>query len=146
MLNHIKIGLSQIGVMTHYGKDNNPRILEYFREIGAGWVEDDEVAWCSAFVNWVLLKAGYPYSNKLNAKSFLQYGEKTDKPQMGDIVVFWRIAKNSPFGHVGFYIAETMNGIYILGGNQNNEVNIQKFPKTNLLEYRTFPKKSLTNN
>ena len=57
---------------------------------------------------------------------------------MGDIVVLWRIAKDSPFGHVGFYISETQNGIYILGGNQSGEVNIQKFPKTNLLEYRTY--------
>jgi hypothetical protein len=57
------------------------------------------------------------------------------KPQLGDIVVFWREKKDSWKGHVGFYINETNTHINVLGGNQNNMVCIKPYPKSRLLQY-----------
>lgn len=136
--NIIEIALSQFGNTGIVGNLSNKEVLKYFSEIGAKWVKDDDTAWCSAFTNWVLKQANLPYSSALNARSFLTYGNKTIKPMIGDIVILWRVSKNSAFGHVGFFIKETADIVFILGGNQNNSVNIAGFSKSKILDYRTY--------
>ena len=128
--------LSQYGITEIAGPDHNVEVLKYFQEIGHQWVRDDEMAWCSAFVNWCALRAGYEYTGKLNARSWLQIGESVIEPFLGCIVVFWRVKKDSPYGHVGLYIREDEHYIYVLGGNQSNQVKISKYPKSKLLGYR----------
>jgi uncharacterized protein (TIGR02594 family) len=80
--------------------------------------------------------AGKDYYKSLHARDFLNYGTETDKPEIGDIVVFWRISKDSIYGHVAFFVAEHNNLIYVLGGNQQDSVNISPFSKTQVLSYR----------
>ena len=135
-INLILKALSQVGVREIRGKEHNPTILNYFEEIGEKWIKDDETAWCSAFANWVAKEAGAEMSNKLNARSWLNVGVRVEKPKLGNIVVLWRESVNSWKGHVGFFVAERDGYIYILGGNQNNQVRIQAYPKERLLEYR----------
>lgn len=138
-MNHIIIALREYAEHDIVGIDNNARVLSYFKDIGQKWVTNDDTAWCAAFINWCLMKAGKNGTGLLNARSFLTYGVKTDKPTIGDVVVLWRISKDSPFGHVGFFIKESKEGIYILGGNQNDSVNIALFNKTQVLSYRKLP-------
>ena len=128
--------MGQYGTKGINGVAHNKQILKYFEETGHAWVKDDETAWCAAFVNWCLLKAGLKQTGKLNARSFLTYGEGVDKPKIGDIVVLWRISRNGPYGHVGFFVSETRDHVNILGGNQSNAVNITAFSKSQLLGYR----------
>jgi len=137
----IQAALAEIGNREIVGPDANPAVMKYYHDIGHRWVLDDEVAWCAAFVNWVLWSCDYPNTKKLNARSFLNYGEETIDPQIGDIVVLWRIKEDSPYGHVGFFIRELHGYIYILGGNQSNEVSISAYPKSRLLSYRKIPEK-----
>ena len=59
---------------------------------------------------------------------------------LGDIAVFWRGSKEGQEGHVGLYISETPNFVYVLGGNQLDQVNISKISKAKLLDYRQIPK------
>lgn len=132
----IKKALSQYGVTEFKGPMHNPEVVKYFDEIGHEWVENDETAWCSAFVNWVCCQLGLEMSNKLNARSWLNIGEVVQDPQLGDVVVFWREKKSSWKGHVGFYVSENRNYIYLLGGNQENMVKIKKYPKSRVLGYR----------
>lgn len=133
-----EIALSEFGTKGVTGLLSSPEVLKYFKDIGHAWVTDDDTAWCAAFVNWCLLKARYQTTGKLNARSFLQYGYSTKTPTLGDIVVLWRVSKDSVYGHVGFYVRQTKTMIYILGGNQSNEVNITAFPKEKLLDFRKF--------
>ncbi|QRY97245.1 hypothetical protein JT366_08505 [Sphingomonas paucimobilis] len=69
-------------------------------------------AWCAAFVNSVLAANGLQGTvtakgaADLSARSFLNYGQSTDDPNKGDIVVSRR-GKNEAQGHVGFYQART---------------------------------------
>lgn len=138
---HIKLALSQIGVKEIVGLEHNPQILRYFDEIGHDWVDNDEMAWCSAFVNWVCIKNNLPMSGKLNARSWLKVGvplEEGCEPEVGDIVVLWRVSKTSWKGHVGFFISNRNGYIYILGGNQGNEVCIRAYSEYRLLEYRVI--------
>ncbi len=133
----INIALSQIGIKEISGKKDNPEVLKYFNEIGFdGAVLKDETAWCSAFANWVAKQANLERSEKLNARSWLKVGREVTTPEKGDIVVFWRESPKSWKGHVAFFIRETKNWIYVLGGNQNNQVKISAYPKSRLLSYR----------
>lgn len=135
----IKIALQEYGEKDIFGIKNNARIVSYFKYIGAKWVINDDTAWCACFVNWVLLMAGLPQTGSLSARSFLKYGSLTSEPEIGDIVVLWRITKDGPFGHVGFFIKQDATKIWILGGNQNDQVNIMQFDRTRVLEYRKVP-------
>lgn len=132
----VKIALSQYGIREIKGIRDNPKVLQYFNEIGYdGERLKDETAWCSAFVNWVCKKGGATYSGQLNARSWLNVGKQVKLPKQGDIVVLWREKPNSWKGHVGFFIRQTKNWVYILGGNQNNQVNISAYPKNRVLTY-----------
>ncbi len=138
----IEIALGEFGTREIVGKKNNPEVLKYFKEIGHSWVKDDQVAWCSAFANWVIQTTNKEFnfslemSGKLNARSWLEVGRKVENPKQGDVVVLWRESKKSWKGHVGFFIRQTKHHIYVLGGNQGNKVSIQAYRKNRLLEYR----------
>jgi uncharacterized protein (TIGR02594 family) len=137
MYNPIDYALSQYGLKEVSGTSNNPEIMKFFHEIGHSWVQGDETAWCSAFVNWCCLKSGAPMSGKLNARSWLTVGAPiADDPMIGDIAVFWRESPQSWKGHVGFFIRDDGDFIWVLGGNQNNQVNISPYRKSRLLQYR----------
>lgn len=135
------IALQEYGIKGFPGSKHSERILTYFRAPGFKWVKDDETAWCAAFVNWCFWKAGLKVPGTLAARSFLSVGKRTHSPKLGDLVVFWRGTKDGALGHVAFFIRESPYGIWVLGGNQSNAVNIALFPKEQVLEYRTFSDK-----
>jgi len=132
----IDIALSQYGTLEIPGSEDNPAILNYFKEIGHEWVRDDETAWCSAFVNWVALKGGVERSGKLDARSWLKVGEPQINWKLGDVVIYWRESKRSWKGHIGFPIREADGVIWTLGGNQGNQVKIAPYPSGRVLGFR----------
>lgn len=119
------------------GEKDNPKVIQMFNDLGYdGESLKDETSWCAAFANWILMQQGYLYTGKLNARSFLDLPGETDEPRLGDIVVFWREAKDSWKGHVGFFISQLNGVIYTLGGNQSNMVNISAYNEDRLLGFR----------
>ncbi len=135
----LEIALKEYGTREITGIKNNPRILQFSKEIGAGWVQNDETPWCAIFMQWCLKQANKPFSYMANARYFINYGTHTETPEVGDIVVLWRGSKQSTNGHVGFFITQTEKLVYILGGNQGNSVNITAFDKSQVLDYRKIP-------
>ena len=136
----MRYAFSQYGVKEIKGRVDNEKIVKYFAESGHSWVKDDETAWCSAFANWVAKMSDCEMSGKLNARSWMKVGEATDNPMPFDIVVFWREKRVGWKGHVGFYINEDDKYIYVLGGNQNNQVNVTPYPKAQFMGYRNITK------
>lgn len=133
----IEIALRQFGHREIAGQEDNPEVLKYFDETDFdGKRLKDETSWCSAFVNWVALKSGCDYSGRLNAKSWLGVGRPVDQPHLGDVVVLWREHPKSWKGHVGLFIRQTPNWVYLLGGNQGNRVSIQAYRRHRVLGYR----------
>ena len=128
--------LKYYGLKEVFGKEHNPEIVKMFHEIGYTWINDDETAWCSAALNYFCHKLGYERSGKLNARSWLNMTIKVTKPEMGDIVILWRDNPNSWQGHVGLYISDDKDKIYILGGNQDNMISIRSYYKSRVLGYR----------
>ena len=139
----LDIIFSEYGTQEIAGDQHNPEVLKYFIGIGHEWVTTDETAWCSAFANWCCKGAGLEYSGKLNARSWLDVGENVQEPQPLDIVVLWRDKKDSWKGHVGFFIRETSKYIYVLGGNQRNQVCIMRYSKNKLLAYKRLKLRNL---
>ena len=125
------------GLEELQGEKHNQIILDWFADIGFEWVKTDETAWCGCFINWVALKCGCERSFKLDARSWLKTGKEVAIPQLGDIGVLWRERITGWKGHVGLFAGKDSKGnIYILGGNQNNRVNIKLYKKERLLGYR----------
>lgn len=92
--------------------------------------------WCGAFVAYILEQQGMPLPEwPLWSRSYLDWGIEATEPRYGDLVIFER-TDSTWQGHVGFYIADQGDGILVLGGNQNDQVQYSKYPKSLLLGIR----------
>ena len=131
-----EIALQEYGTTELLGAKANPDIMKYFKAVGHKWVKDDSTPYCAAFVGYCLETVNIRSTKLLNARSYLEWGSQTKRPTLGDVVVLWRVSKDSSFGHVGFFVKETADQVYILGGNQNNQDNISAFAKTRVVGYR----------
>lgn len=133
-----------IGVKETPGVASTPLVLAMLK-LDASWVEDDETAWCSAFLNFVHWLADAPRSRSLAARSWLTIGQSvplTDA-QLGDVVVLTRGEGKQPGptvvaapGHVGLYVSHDDTTVSLLGGNQGNMVSVAAFVKTRILSIR----------
>ena len=122
------------------GKKNNSLIVGWTQSV-LRWAKNDEIPWCSTFMNAMADEAGLQKSGKANARSWLKVGEAVQNPVVGDIVVFWRESPKSWKGHVAIYLGESDTHIMCLGGNQGNAVSVANYPKERLLEYRRLRKR-----
>ena len=131
------------GVKEIEGEQDNKTIMTFFKETGNGSIKSDEEAWCSVFVGYCAKNAGFSYSKKATAKSWLEQGTATSNPKPGDIVVFWREDPDSWKGHVAIYLGkdETTNEIICLGGNQDDQVCIRQYGSNHVVGFRTLTKK-----
>ena len=138
----IKIAASQLGVREIPGDEDNPLIVNYAKETGIAGISNDEISWCSTFVNWVCMKAGYAMSGEPDARSWLRVGEPATNPQPGDVVVFWRESLHSWKGHVGFFLGFNDDGskVFSLGGNQGDAVSIKAYDTGKVLGFRRVAK------
>lgn len=132
----VEIALKEYGTRAVQGENSNPEVIKYFHGTGFDWVKNDDTPWCAAFLNWILKEAGIAGTNSLLARSFLAFGEHVEVPEIGDIVVLWRVAKESIYGHAGLFIRESGNSLFLLSGNQDEEVKIKAYPKWQLLDIR----------
>ena len=136
----IDIALNEYGVAEIPGDVNNPEVMKYYHETGRTWVSSETTPWCDAFADWVIMKAGGKPTPGLNARAWLKAGEVIKTPERGDVVILWRKSKDSWFGHVGFFIRENDKMIWLITGNQNNQVKISSFRKGRVLGYRRIKK------
>jgi len=130
---YVKIALKEIGTHEIKGPKHSPRVLEYMKAT-AGQYSDDETPWCGAFIAWVLRKANIPLvAYPERAKSWLDWGYNSEYPMMGALAVKSR----SGGGHVTMVVGETKSGkLLCVGGNQNDEVNISAYNRTDFIEFR----------
>lgn len=131
----LEIAFAELGVSAHPPGSSNPRITEYHAGTNiAGY--DDKASWCSSFVNWSLEQAGIAGTGSALARSWLEWGEPLEQPVVGCIAVLWREQPTSWRGHVGYYLREDENLVYLLGGNQLDQVREHFYPKATVLAYR----------
>ncbi len=142
--NWIDTALKEIGVKEDGVKGtSNAEIEKYYKATFGEYykwkeervknIDDDEKPWCACFVTWVMDESGYGEEVKLVVRQafsldWREFGKKVKKPTYGTIC----IKKRARGGHIGFVVGESGDGkyYYVLGGNQNDEVNISKSLKT----------------
>lgn len=128
-----EIAEGEVGIKEIPGDKAEARIIEYHSHTTLK-ATSDEVAWCSAFVNFCVDRAGLKGTHSAAARSWLQWGVPV-QPTEGCIVVMSR-GSNPAQGHVGFYAGENASLVRILGGNQHDSVCYSYFPKSHVLGYR----------
>lgn len=94
------------------------------------------LAWCAAFINAGLEDLGVAGTNSFLAKSFATFGQPTNSPKPGDIVVFEPLTRGAT-GHVGLYGGKNPDGsISVFGGNQSNKAQWSNFSPDQVVSYR----------
>jgi uncharacterized protein (TIGR02594 family) len=129
-----------LGLEEAEGIASNPQVLAMLK-LDASWVERDEVAWCSAFTNYVAWLLNLPRSRSLAARSWLGVGSAVDPMRMepGFDVVVLRRGPNPALGHVGFFAGYHLSDperFYLLGGNQNDMVSVAEFRRAEIVGVR----------
>ena len=135
--NWYNVALENVEEREIRGTKNNPLIEKMFEAV-IGKKLPDETPWCAAFVGYCLKEAGYKTSGKLNARSYVSYGEEVKEEDLkkGDIVVFWRGNPNSWKGHVAFFVKFDGPNVVVLGGNQKDKVCFASYRRDRILAFR----------
>jgi uncharacterized protein (TIGR02594 family) len=133
----LNAGLKLQGTQEKKGRRSNPVVLQMFEDVGHEEITNTDTPWCAAFVGAMLERNGIRCTKALTARSYLKWGVEIDDPRPGCIVVMWRGPRDDGFsGHIGFFIREEGDYIWMLGGNQGDAVSVAKFRKSKILEYR----------
>jgi uncharacterized protein (TIGR02594 family) len=134
----LAIAKAEVGTKEQVGSGDNPRVVQYLSStsLSRSLAANDETAWCSAFVNFVVEKAGFEGTDSAAARSWANWGVPVDNPQPGAITVFERPEAGPTAGHVGFFVSQTQSTIMVLGGNQSDAVSIQPQERSRLLGFR----------
>jgi len=131
-----KLALKEIG--THEEGDNSGAAIARYRQLAQCGANHDP--WCAIFVNamFALCKnPQVPVTRSASSQSFRDTAnfKQLDGPALGAVVVFWRKSPRSGLGHVGFYRGETNESVYVLGGNEDDMVQIEPMTKSQLRGY-----------
>jgi uncharacterized protein (TIGR02594 family) len=154
-------GLKEYGRFEGAGTSNNPVIVNWADEVArlsrtnytnwaADWYTKDSVPWCGLFAAICAVRSAGANKNRMPPNSYLaaaswasfgdpvqwrgREGLRLNNILLGDIAVFTRTGGN----HVGIVIGVTTDGkyLFVLGGNQDNGVNIKMMPITRLYSVR----------
>lgn len=131
--------LKLYGTLETPGNASNPEIIAWANEVGAktGMLyNDDAVPWCGLFMAVCAKRAGYePPDISVRASAWSTFGNPSDKPMLGDVLVFTRTGG----GHVGLYVGEDAEAYHVLGGNQSDAVTITRIAKSRFSAARRSP-------
>lgn len=141
-------GLAQrfIGTTEIAGAASNPQILAMLK-LDESWPEGDHVPWCSAFINYIAWLLRLPRSKSLRARSWLLVGipiSSVEYAESGfDVVILKRGSGVQPGsdvieapGHVGFFAGAEGDKVILLGGNQGDQISLQRFSQADILGIR----------
>lgn len=128
--------LKTFGVHEDTGPGSDPVILQWAKDLGLSWYHSDDTPWCGLAMSYWVHQAGYaPPKEALRALSWAQWGNPVSAPMLGDILTFMRVGG----GHVGMYVGEDAICYHVLGGNQDDQVMIERKPKASLHVARRSP-------
>lgn len=129
--NWITEARKMLGTHESPGEGDNPAVVQLFEDAGHPEVIHDETPWCAAFVGAILKRSGHKGTGSLWALDYEKWGEQLADVAYGAIATKKR--KNSAGkvvgGHVFFVVGWKGDTVYALGGNQQDSVSIQEYPR-----------------
>jgi uncharacterized protein (TIGR02594 family) len=134
-------GLRHFGCLEHKGKDNNPDITNWAKEVGGQVAQvylNDEIPWCGLFMSICAKRAGYELpKDPLWALNWGTFGNHQRVAMLGDVLTFVRkTSTGATAGHVAMYVGEDESAYHTLGGNQSDCVCITRMAKNRLYAIR----------
>lgn len=127
------------------GSKDNPFIVEMAHEIvrrfpdlagNVGWYNHDSIPWCGLGVAYCFAVNGIkPSKAPLSALDWASWGVALKAPTPGAVMVYSRTGG----GHVTFYESEDDTYYYCRGGNQSDQVNVTRIPKSRAIKAIRWP-------
>ena len=133
----LAVALAEVGVHETRGGET-PRIMEFHRAARDG-LDEDEDAWCGAFIAWLMAQTGHPVPDRAaTARTWLTYGQEEPPaaPRLGALCVLWRVSPDGWQGHIGLFLARRGGRVWLLGGNQSDSLSVTSFPEAQILGFR----------
>ncbi len=127
---HRKMGLHEVR--------HNKSLIDWLK-FGKYLGNPKDLPWCGDAVETCFAKTlpNEPLpSNPFFAQNWAKFGKNVGSPIVGAVGVI-RWSANS--GHVGFVAGTSGSTVYMLGGNQSNEINITGFGRSKFMAF-TWPK------
>lgn len=130
----IEEALKLYGVHEGAGITDNPTLLAWAVEVGLGGeYVHDSIPWCGLFAALICKRADKtPVDHPLWALNWAKFGQASPQAGLGDVLVF----KRNGGGHVGFYAAEDATAYHVLGGNEDDQVNVVRILKSRCVAVR----------
>ena len=150
MITLLDVARRHIGIGERIGDKDHPWIQWALSLCRQGYDAHDEVPWCAAAVNAWAFVLGLPMTHSVAARSWLTVGTTRPVPTLIDVptgfevVVFarttgltWPDASviDAP-GHVGVLDHVAEGQVWIVGGNQHDQVSLAAFPVARVLGVR----------
>lgn len=148
MLPWLEQAKRDFGLKEIPGPGNAPGVLALFRDAGHPEIHADVVPWCAGAVAAWLHRAGIwnvknspgslagvPVAMSLWALAWAKYGQACKVPVYGAIGVKGRKGG----GHVGIIVAANATRVWMIGGNQHDEVCVANFPRSDFVAFRYPP-------
>lgn len=134
-----------IGIRELSGDKNHPLIV-WWLSLCDLKEQPDETPWCSAFMNGMAWDCEKPRTRSAAARSWLELGRvKTlEEAEAVDDVVILKTTAEGPGadvtrgapGHVGLFARIEGERVWLLGGNQDDEVRLSSFPRARVIGIR----------
>lgn len=124
-------GLRKMGL--HERRDHR-RLWDWLRSDSVSVGDPAKIPWCGDFVETCIaltLPDEVLPTNPYLAANWAKWGQECS-PQYGAVMSFWRGSPTSWKGHVAFYVAEDDEAYHVLGGNQQNSINVTRIAKKRL--------------
>jgi uncharacterized protein (TIGR02594 family) len=137
----LREALSHYGTLELRGKDNNPDITKWAKEVGGNVADvytNDEIPWCGLFLAICAKRAGYALpKDPLWALNWGTFGVAQQTAMLGDVLTFVRkTSTGARAGHVALYVGEDEAAYHVLGGNQSDCVCVTRIAKNRLYAIR----------
>mgnify|MGYP000443863764 CR=1 FL=1 len=133
---YMEIAKKYLGTKESPGSVNNPKVVQMFKLAEHPEITQDAVPWCAAFVAACLAEAKVPNevakSLRLWAAAYAKLGTPVKNPVWGAVGVKTR----NGGGHVGFVVAANDQYVWLLGGNQGDQVSVARFPRSSFTAFR----------
>jgi len=117
---------------------DNAAITAFLEKSLGKTIDPAKVPWCAFFADAVLGASGKAMLGSGKASDFLSYGNATNNPQAGDVVVFKPMARGST-GHLGIVTKIEGGRVHYIGGNDESKVNETSLPIAQVAGFRQPP-------